>query len=175
MSTLSDLRAAKDAFFRSSQSPLTPQQRKTFNGLAYFDENPALRIATRLQKYPMPDRISMPTSTGHNADFVKYGWVKFDLDGRPRSLQVSKSEDADGLFVPFMDATTGHETYGSGRYLDLYAHADGTLILDFNQGYNPYCAYNDQWSCPLPPVENRLTVRIEAGEKKYPMHEESVK
>jgi uncharacterized protein len=168
MATLSEFRAGKDAFFRSQQSPLAPKQRAQFTGLRYFDENPSLRIETRLNEYPNPEHIEMLTSTGHKAAFLKVGWVQFEIAGRPQRLEVYRSEDGDELFLPFMDATSGEETYAGGRYLDLYAYADGTLILDFNQSYNPYCAFDpENWSCPMPPLENRLSVRVEAGEKVF--------
>src|SRR5438045_9100450 len=115
MSKLGDARTAKDAFFRSSQSPLSPPQRKTFKGLNYFSENPALRIETRLHTYATAERVSMPTSTGHNADFLKYGCVEFELNGHRQSLQVYDFEDADSRFLPFMDATGGQATYGDWR------------------------------------------------------------
>ena len=92
------------------------------------------------------------------------------MEGQAQALQVYKSEEQDALFLPFADQTTGSESYGAGRYLDPEEEADGTIPLDFNLAYNPYCAYNEQWSCPLPPRENRLAVRIEAGEMKF--HEE---
>ncbi len=167
MSKLTEIRAGKDAFFRTANSPLAPEQRRQFAGLKYFDENRSLRIEALLHKYPKPERVQMLTSTGHSAEYLKYGWVQFEVGGQAQTLQVYKSEDGDELLLPFMDATTGRETYGSGRYLDLYEYGDGTVILDFNRSYNPWCAYSDQWSCPIPPVENRLAVRIEAGEKKY--------
>ncbi|MBI3733753.1 MAG: DUF1684 domain-containing protein, partial [Chloroflexi bacterium] len=131
-------------------------------------ENPALRIQARLIKYPNPARITMATSTGLTADYLRYGYAQFSIGGTTQTLQIYKSPDHEELFLPFMDETTGQDTYGSGRYLDLYEYADGTILLDFNQAYNPYCAYDaERWSCPLPPRENRLTARIEAGEKTY--------
>ncbi|MEP7200079.1 MAG: DUF1684 domain-containing protein [Chloroflexota bacterium] len=167
MTQLTEYRAMKDAMFRSNQSPLPPAERRTFSGLKYFAENPSLRIETRLQPYARPERVQMATSTGHIAEFLKYGHVAFEVDGKTQTLQIYKSEDQDELFLPFMDATTGHETYGSGRYLDAHAKADGTIVLDFNLAYNPYCAYAAHWSCPVPPTENRLSMRIDAGEQTY--------
>jgi uncharacterized protein (DUF1684 family) len=169
MSILLDHRAHKDAFFRSSgQSPLTPEQQEIFKGLSYFDEAPALRIVATLRAIPSPEPIQMKTSTGHIAPFVKVGTVEFALNGTQQCLQLYQADDHDDLFLPFMDATSGKESYGGGRYLDVERRLDGTIILDFNLAYNPYCAFDPaKWSCPLPPLENRLTVRIEAGEKKF--------
>jgi uncharacterized protein len=169
MPKLSEFREMKDAFFRGSgQSPLPREQKKEFGGLHYFDENPALRFVVPLEKYPKPEPIQMQTSTGHGASHLKYAVARFDIDGTNHALQVYKSEDHDVLFLPFSDGTTGHESYDAGRYLDLEEGRDATVTLDFNLAYNPYCAYDPiKWSCPLPPRENHLTVRIEAGEKKF--------
>ena len=169
MPGLSEHRAVKDAFYKTStQSPLLPDQKKTFTGLKYFDENPALRFTVRLQRYPAPQRVQMATSTGHTATFIKYGSAQFIVDGTPQVLHLYQGDGQDDLFLPFLDATTGGETYGAGRYLDVVERLDGTVNLDFNLAYNPYCAYDsERWSCPLPPQENRLTIRIEAGEKIF--------
>ena len=169
MPSLSEYRSMKDTFYRTSgQSPLTPEQRKTFAGLRYFDENPSLRFTLALERYDSPRTVHMATSTGHEADFVQYGHVHFIVNGELQELQVYKGDGQDELFLPFMDETTGSETYGAGRYLDVAEQLNGTVILDFNQAYNPYCAYDpERWSCPIPPKENRLKVRIEAGEKTF--------
>jgi uncharacterized protein (DUF1684 family) len=169
MSSLSEYRSMKDTFYKTSaQSPLTAAQRKTFVGLRYFDESPALRFTLPLERYDNPQTVHMATSTGHVADFLQYARVQFSVNGEPQELQIYRGDGQDELFVPFMDATTGDETYATGRYLDVPERLDGTIILDFNQAYNPYCAYDpERWSCPLPPKENRLNVRIEAGEKVF--------
>ena len=168
MTTLSEFREMKDAFFRAGGgSPLTREQKKTFAGLHYFEENAVLRCRVPLEKYPVLERIQMQTSTGQIAPYLKYAVARFDVGGEKQALQVYKSEEHDSLFLPFTDATTGKESYAAGRYLDPEEQGDGTLTLDFNLAYNPYCAYNDQWSCPLPPPENRLPVRIDAGEQNF--------
>ena len=168
MTTLGEYREMKDASFRASGgSPLTREQKKSFEGLHYFEENAALRLRVRLEKYAKPELIQMQTSTGHVAAYLKYGVAHFTVGGQAQTLQVYKSEEQDALFLPFADQTTGNESYGAGRYLDLEEAPDGTVVLDFNLAYNPWCAYNQQWSCPLPPRENRLAVRIAAGEKKF--------
>jgi uncharacterized protein (DUF1684 family) len=89
------------------------------------------------------------------------------VDGVPVALTVYRSSGGDDYFLPFMDATTGDDSYADGRYLDLPATGDGRLVVDFNYAYNPYCAYNPNWSCPIPPSENRLRVSINAGEKNF--------
>jgi hypothetical protein len=93
--------------------------------------------------------------------------VHFDVDGRTATLTLFGSHDSDDLFLPFRDATSGQETYGAGRYIDVGAARDGRVTVDFNLAYNPYCAYNPSYSCPLPPRENWLDVPIRAGEQDY--------
>jgi uncharacterized protein (DUF1684 family) len=114
----------------------------------------------------------MPTSTGRRPLYRKYGVLEFVLDGKPQQLTVYQSLDLlktakyrDYLFVPFTDRTNGHGSYGGGRYLDLSRQqvVGGQMILDFNRAYNPYCAYQTGYSCPVPPPENRLATEIKAG------------
>jgi hypothetical protein len=166
MSDLTEFRARKDDFFKNDRrSPLTREQRRAFAGLVYFPENPALRFLTTLETYPEPEQVTMVTSAGDVEDFLRVGSVRFSVDGLPQELQVYRSPGGGSLFLPFVDATAPEETYGAGRYLELEELPDGRLVLDFNYAYNPYCAYNEHWRCPIPPRENRLAVRIEAGEK----------
>ncbi len=170
MSEITDFRKAKDQYFgEDSNSPLTPEQRKRFKGLQYFEENEALQFVLKVEEFPndAKDMIQMATSSGDTAAHTRWGELKFSVDGVPVALVVYRSEDGDDYFLPFMDATTGDESYSDGRYLDLPPTGDGRLLVDFNYAYNPYCAYNHNWSCPIPPSENRLTVPIAAGEKTY--------
>lgn len=169
MTELEAFRRAKDNFFRKGPgSPLTPEQSKDFQGLRYFPENPALRFELPLEKYSEPERIQMQTSTGSAQDYLKVGRVVFQVGGQHAELQVYESVDHPGAyFIPFIDATSPEESYGAGRYLEPEETHAGEIVLDLNLAYNPYCAYNDRWSCPIPPAENRLRVRIEAGEKKF--------
>ncbi len=168
MSELEEFRKLKDEMFRDHfQSPLTKEQRKEFKGLKYYPENPALRLELPLERYPEPEHIKMQTSTGDVQDYLKVGQVHFKVNGEEAALQVYESEGESGsYFVPFVDATAPVETYGAGRYLEPDDLGSDRLLVDFNLAYNPYCAYDPiKWSCPLPPAENRLPVRIEAGEK----------
>ena len=109
----------------------------------------------------------MPTSTGDQQEYWHVGHVSFSVNGRTASLQAYLPTEGGNYFIPFVDATAPAETYGAGRYLEPEDLGDGRLHLDFNLAYNPYCAYNDRWSCPIPPRQNRLPVRIEAGEKNF--------
>ena len=107
----------------------------------------------------------MQTSSGDARAYLRYGRLRFTLDGQDVALTLYADVDSGAFFLPFVDALRGRETYGAGRYLDPEPLADGQFLVDFNLAYNPYCAYNDDWSCPLTPVENWLPVPIRAGEK----------
>ena len=172
MSEIGDFRKAKDQYFVDSEdSPLTRDQRKRFRGLQYFPENLKLQFVLSVEEFPRDDQevVEMATSTGETASHIRWGQLKFEVDGTPVVLTVYQDvDDADEYFMPFMDATTGGETYPNGRYLDVTPSGDGRLSVDFNYAYNPYCAYNPNWSCPIPLAENRLPVAIEAGEKTFP-------
>ena len=168
MSELTDFRKAKDDFFKTNpQSPLDGAEKKVFQGLNYYPENPALRFDIPLEKAASPKHIVMTTSTGDQQEYWHVGQVRFKVKEQEATLQVYVSVNGGEYFIPFVDATAPDETYGAGRYLEPEGLSDGRLHVDFNLAYNPYCAYNDRWSCPLPPGENRLKVRIEAGEKKF--------
>ena len=166
MATLEHVRRQKDQFFQTDQqSPLTPDQQQTFHGLRYFPGNPALRFTLKVEEFPEKSEIVMQTSTGETRQYVRYGTVSFPIDGQQATLTIYATEH--GFFLPFTDALAGEETYAAGRYLDPVVLEDGRLLIDFNLAYNPYCAYNDAWSCPITPLENRLKVPIRAGEKLY--------
>src|SRR5258708_17710280 len=106
-------------FARDPHSPLTPEQRRTFKGLAYFDENPQLVIHASIDRDVDPEEVRMGTSSGEEQAFHRYGLVRFGVDDQPAQLVLYSSDDSDELFIPFLDATSGHETYGAGRYLDV--------------------------------------------------------
>jgi uncharacterized protein (DUF1684 family) len=168
MSELSEFRQGKDHFMGGEHdSPLTHEQAQSFQGLSYYDEEPALRFELDLERYEAEEIIEMQTSTGDAASYLRWGKVSFDVAGDSAQLTIYKDTDGDGYFLPFADGTSGDETYPAGRYLDLHVRPDGKLQVDFNYAYNPYCAYNERWSCPLTPFENRLRVPIRAGEKSF--------
>lgn len=168
MSTLDDYRKEKNDFFKYDyQSPIPVAERRAFDGLHYYPENLALRLELPLEKPEVPKPALMQTSTGDVREYMHAGQVRFDVNGEEAILQVY-IDDYDGYFIPFVDATAPDETYGAGRYLEPHDISGGVMLsVDFNLAYNPFCAYDDRWSCPIPPRENRLTVRIEAGEKKF--------
>jgi len=144
---------------------LRPDQRHSFTGLLYFSDNPSLRLHAKLDEHVAHDVVMMQTSTGSKQQYVRAGKISFAVGGQNVKLCVYK--DAHGYFLPFRDATGEDETYGAGRYLEPEVGPNGLLEVDFNQAYNPYCAYNEQYSCPIPPKENLISVRIEAGEKRF--------
>ncbi|HUE04597.1 MAG TPA: DUF1684 domain-containing protein [Bryobacteraceae bacterium] len=141
--------------------------RKEFTGLHYFPVNPDYRVATRL----VPDAKQIPILNilGQVENTPSPGYVEFDLRGQ--KLRLTPVQEAPGeLFFIFRDLTSGKETYGSGRFLTTEFGKDGAVVLDFNKAYNPPCAFTPFATCPLPPKENRLALRIEAGELKYGSH-----
>jgi uncharacterized protein (DUF1684 family) len=164
MSELEAFRARKDKFLaRDRQSPLAAWQRQNFKGLQYYPENPDLRLEVQVEKMVEVSTLEMQTSTGSIETYTRYGKIKFNVDGHEAELTVFT--DRHGVFLPFADALSGKETYGAGRYLEPQKLPNGDLLVDFNYAYNPYCAYNADYSCPLTPFENRLKVPIRAGEK----------
>ena len=171
MSELEDFRADKDGFFREHpNSPLLPGQRSSFAGLSYFPENDALVIRTAIETegVDLDEEIPLQTTTGGEQVYRRAGVVRFDVDEEPTQVTLFRSPDMQALFLPFRDATSGTETYGAGRYLEVDPPSlDGTVEVDFNYAYNPYCAYNPKWSCPIPPAENWLAVPIRAGERAF--------
>lgn len=163
MDDLERLRHEKDAFFRSdADSPLTSDQQRTFAGLRYFPANPALDRMVNIEEFEPKTEIEMQTTTGDLRAYERFGRITIEVEDQSVSLTVYRADDA--FFLPFADALAGKETYGAGRYLEPERLPDGRLHLDFNLAYNPYCAYNARWSCPITPAENRLPVAIRAGE-----------
>ena len=164
-------RLSKDQYFkRSARSPLPAEARAGFGGLHYYAVKPELRFEY-LELGPIPvgseEETHVQTSDGAVRQDRRVGTFDFTIAGvgyQLVALQLVGSSD-DELFVPFRDATNADETYEAGRYLDLAAQEDGTYDLDFNLAYSPFCAYAPAYSCPLPPMENWLNVRIEAGER----------
>ena len=166
MSELEEFRASKDDFFaHHPQSPLTPGQKRDFHGLDYFDENKDLQMEVQVDKFPEQEQVAIQTSTGQTQTYTRYGKFKFNVNGQTAELTLYSGEH--GFFLPFADSLAGEETYPAGRYLEPEPVSDDRFLVDFNMAYNPYCAYNEMWSCPLTPPENRLKVPIRAGEKMF--------
>ena len=146
-------------------SPLTPEQRENFEGLKYFEEDPSLRLEIDIEPFEEQAKVQMQTSTGDVQTYTRYGRFRFEAQGEEAELTLFASPH--GYFLPFVDSQAGSETYGAGRYLDPPQLPNGKFLIDFNDAYNPYCAYNEMWSCPLPPAENKVTIAVKAGEKNF--------
>jgi uncharacterized protein (DUF1684 family) len=173
-------RQDKDHFFKNSAySPLQPEQQAKFDGLQYYEPNPALRFELTPEPYADQAHVQMQTSTGEMRSYMRWGRVVFSVEGQETTLTLYFTPGEAAFFVPFMDATSSTETYGAGRYLEAERLPSGKVLVDFNTAYSPFCAYNEPpelaekaghepvtWSCPIPPKENRLKVAIRAGEKK---------
>jgi len=171
---IAQYRADKDAYFKTGAgSPIPAAERDAFEGIPYFPVDEGLILdGMALEPYTgdEPVRFEIPTTDGRLRPAERAGVFRFRLLDADCSLTAYQMASADGtvhdsLFVPFLDGTTGTESYGAGRYLDLDAEEDGTWTLDFNVAYHPSCVYDPRFSCPLTPAENRLPVRIEAGER----------
>jgi uncharacterized protein (DUF1684 family) len=166
MSDLEVFRKEKDEFFgRHPQSPLTPDQKSGFMGLRYFPENDDLRLEVKVELLPDEKPMQMQTTTGDVQVYMRYGRFQFRVDGQTAELTIFRNQN--GYFLPFVDSLAGAETYPAGRYLEPEALPGDRFFVDFNLAYNPYCAYNEMWSCPITPVENRLKVPVRAGEKVF--------
>jgi len=168
-------RGEKDRFFAGEwQSPIPLEERTEFKGLDYYPPDPEHRFEVELHEHEDKERVRMAYTKGEEQDFVRWGEFRFRVGGEECVLQVYKADpEEEQLFIPFKDATSGRETYGAGRYLDLDAArnrtADGKWILDFNRAYNPWCVYSEAYTCPFVPRENWLPMPIRAGEQNYPL------
>lgn len=162
------MRAAKDAAFQRSDDPIPESRKAELLPLSYFPIDPAYAVPARLEPSPDQPIMTVVTSTGTQEQMRQVGQLAFTLHGQPLKLTAFASASAPGveqLFVPFADLTSGTETYAAGRYLYLDRRDSGIYDVDFNQAINPYCYYNFTYVCPYPPAENRLGVRVEAGER----------
>lgn len=155
-------------------SPLTEADLARFQGLAFFEPDTSYQVWARLSRTPEALPFDMPTTTDRLSRERQYGTLHFELEGEGfylkvyQNLQLMQEEGfEDYLFLPFTDATNGKETYYGGRYMDLRIPAGDSLLLDFNQAYNPYCAYNPDYSCPIVPRENHLDIPVRAGVMAY--------
>lgn len=164
-------RKEKNQTFRGSSSPLEEADKATFDSLTYFPADRKYRVDADYEVWPNPDTLKIPMTTGASEAYLRYGKATFNLEGQRVSLTLFLKVNAadSSFFVPFSDKTNGSETYEGGRFLDIAKPAAGenTIILDFNKAYNPFCVYNYDYSCPIPPAENRLPVAVQAGEKSF--------
>ncbi len=162
---LTEARQKKDQFYRTSaDSPIADKAH--FKGLSYFDPSLTFRVTARLEPFAdKTQKLIVPLSDGSEEVYEKYAHAVFKLNDTLCRVLIVRHDGT--LSVLFKDATSGHETYGGGRYIDLEPSAitENKVVLDFNAAYNPYCAYAPDYACPLPPAENTLPVAVRAGER----------
>jgi len=164
-------REEKDEFFAEHrQSPIPPEEREDFDGLDYFDPDPAYRVEADVTVHDDPEGVTMDsTGGGPEVRYLREATLSFEIRGTEQTLSAYRQQDDEAYFLPFRDKTTGQQTYRQGRYMELHADrelSDGDeIVLDFNLAYSPFCAFSETFACPLPPEENWLDVVIEAGEK----------
>ena len=162
----------------ATTSPLTEEDLKDFQGLDFFDVDSTFVVTAKFIRTPDEKPFKMKTTTDRLPVYTKYGELIFNLKGQKDTLSVYQNQELmteenykDYLFLPFLDETNGLESYGGGRYIDLRIPNGDSLVIDFNTAYNPYCAYNHKYSCPIVPRENYLKTRIEAGVKDFKKHD----
>lgn len=161
-------------FADATKSPLTEKDRAEFKGLDFFPIDKAFIVEAKFTKSKNEKSFEMKTTTDRMPLYVKYGEVSFTINGENFKLNVYQNLELikrpgfkKHLFLPFSDLTSGNDTYGGGRYIDLEIPKGKTITIDFNQAYNPYCAYNPKYSCPIVPAENELLTNVNAGVKKF--------
>lgn len=156
------------------ESPLTDEDFAAFKTLDFYAIDPQFAVVADFIRTPNEEVFKMKTSSSRLPEYVKYGELHFTLDGKKLKLNlyqnielVKKKGYEDHLFLPFSDLTCGKESYIGGRYIDMKIPHGDKMLIDFNTAYNPYCAYNHKYSCPIVPLENDLAVEIRAGVKKF--------
>jgi len=166
----------KWARYQQNKTKVADKAIKSTDDVSYFDIDPEYRVNASFQKSNSTESINIPTYSGIQKEFYKYGVASFALKGYTYKLTIYKNiigienkKYKEYLFLPFMDLSNGEESYGGGRYIDLKTKdiKDGYVEIDFNKAYNPYCAYGDGWNCPIPPAENHLKISILVGESAY--------
>jgi uncharacterized protein (DUF1684 family) len=169
--TITDFQIEQDEFFKSKKTtPLTKKERKHFEGHAFFPIDLNYVVEAKLQRFEEEDTVYMMTSSQNKKAYVPYATATFTLNDTLCSLIVYQSirlreidEYKDYLFIPFRDATSGEDSYGGGRYIDLKVTEEDRITINFNLAYNPYCAYTTGYNCTIPPAENTLNVEVRAG------------
>lgn len=161
----------------ATKSPLKEKDRKTFEGLDFFPVDDSYTVTATFKRTPDSPVFKMPTTTDRKPLYKRFGIATFTLNGKEFSLEVyqnqslmQQEEYKDYLFLPFTDETNGFATYGGGRYIDLSIPIGDTIEINFNNSYNPYCAYNDKYSCPIPPRVNFMATEVNAGVKAFDKH-----
>lgn len=168
---LKAFREARDQFFKNaSRSPLREEDRKKFKGLYSYPIDLKYAMIGSIERYPTepkPHYTRLPTNKGKQKRYVKYGRFKFKLEGKEYVLEIYRPLGGEELFLPFKDETSGGETHPEGRYLHIEQMPGGKVLIDFNRAYNPFCEYNEKYTCTTAPEENWLEVPIRAGERRF--------
>ena len=152
------------------ESPLTESQKQNLQTLTFYPINPAYKVKARLIPIEAKKVRELSMTDGSKERYIEQSYAEFELNGQTNKLlllQSVKETDMRNFFLAFADETSGNQTYGGGRYINARQDGKTSITIDFNLAYNPYCAYNPDYACPLPPKENLLTIPIEAGEKNY--------
>lgn len=173
-----DFQKEMNAKFKdATTSPLTASDRKEFRGLDFFDYDSTYFVTAKLKLTPDTEFFNMKTTTSRLAKERVFGIVTFEINGVAYNLNIYQGEEnmqteglEDYLFLPFLDNTNGAATYAGGRYIDLRIPEGDSIVIDFNTAYNPYCTYNEKFSCPIVPRINYIPVEIKAGLKDYKKH-----
>lgn len=166
LTSIQDLRKQKDSFLKTDkESPI--KDKTTFMGLKYFEINPNFKVIGKLDKFASDQTINISMTGGETEEYEAYGNVSFEIDGKKYSLKIFKTPEGN-LFLPFKDLTSNKETYGAGRYLDFGVDdvKNNQIEIDFNEAYQPYCAYNESFTCPITPAENFLNLALKVGERQ---------
>lgn len=161
-------RTEKDIWLSNDFNSPFAKTNTPFQRLEYYEPDQDYLITAKVIKSVSKEEVTLITNTGENQVYNVYGSAVFELNGSSHILKLLENEGREQLFLPFIDKTSGEETYGAGRYLDIDYPINNEIVIDFNRAYNPYCAYTGLYSCPFPPKSNILNVAIEAGEKTYP-------
>jgi hypothetical protein len=169
-SILSQRNSTNHTFFNAQTTPLDTNKLKIFTGLKYFEVSTDYKVTATLTKYADMPNFELPHSHNSSKPYKQYGKITFTLNGNNYELTVleavnKKQEYKKYLLICFTDLTTGKETYNGGRYLDIAIPENNLVTIDFNLAYHPYCLYNSNYTCPIPPKENFINSKIEAGER----------
>ncbi|WP_421872552.1 DUF1684 domain-containing protein [Marinoscillum sp.] len=169
---VADVRAERVRYLKNSEQSPFQQSAEKYQPLAYFPIDTKYKVRANLERIQSPTRMAIQNSDGTTTTYSKFAYAVFQIDGQQMRLLILKPSGFGALpntyFTAFADDTSGSSSYGGGRYLDLDIGKSDNIEIDFNLAYNPYCAYVKDYTCPLPPSENILPVKIEAGEKDYP-------
>ena len=176
-SSLAYQKELNSQYANQEESPLKKEDLKTFKALDFYPVDMEYCVTAKLVRTPDEKPFYMATTTSRKPRYRKFGELIFTLKGKEYKLDVFQSVDMmkieeykNSLFLPFTDLTSGNGSYGGGRYIDLKIPVGNTIQIDFNTAYNPYCAYNHDYSCPIPPEQNDILVEIKAGVKEYKKH-----